>query len=48
METGNISPIIRYMKPWSLKKITEYCQKKKWDLAISHENKIHQIIPKNS
>lgn len=30
LETDNIAPIIRYMKPWSIQQIIQYCEKKGW------------------
>jgi len=32
IETGNIAPIIKYMKGWSYEKILTYCNKKGWKL----------------
>lgn len=31
-ETGNIAPIIQYMKSWSIEKIERFCKKKNWKL----------------
>lgn len=32
MDTGNIAPIIKYMKGWSYIKILNYCNSKNWQL----------------
>jgi len=32
METGNIAPIIKYMKSWSLERIERYCKERNWVL----------------
>ena len=29
---GNIAPIIKYMKGWSLEKIKSYCKEKNWSV----------------
>lgn len=30
--TGNIAPIIRYMRGWPMSRITSYCQSKRWSV----------------
>jgi hypothetical protein len=32
MTTGNIAPIIKYMKGWSYDRILNYCNSKGWEL----------------
>lgn len=32
LQTGNIAPIIKYMRGWSIEKIRSYCQRKGWSL----------------
>jgi hypothetical protein len=34
LETGNIAPIIKYMKDWDLEKIYKYCQQKGWEFQL--------------
>ena len=36
-KTGNIAPIIKYMKSWPLAKIKSYCASKKWKVEIIEE-----------
>jgi len=33
-DTGNIAPIIKYMKNWSITKIKDYCRNKQWHFEI--------------
>lgn len=33
-ETGQIAPIISYMKGWSFKRIQKYCTEKRWTLHL--------------
>lgn len=33
-DTGNIAPIIRYMKGWSIERIKSYCLFKHWTIQI--------------
>jgi hypothetical protein len=36
MQSGNIAPIIKYMKGWTLDKIVTYCEKKGWNIDCSY------------
>lgn len=38
MQSGNIAPIIKYMKGWNLNKIISYCKKKNWKVEILDQN----------
>jgi len=35
MDTGNIAPIIKYMKGWSLFDIVTYCNSKDWNVICT-------------
>ena len=32
--TGNIAPIIKYMRLWSIKRISDYCKNKNWHIEF--------------
>ena len=34
MDNGNIAPIIKYMKGWSLYNIVNYCERKGWAISF--------------
>lgn len=34
MDNNRIAPIIKYMRGWSLLRITEYCGRKNWSLEV--------------
>ena len=31
---GDVAPIIKYMKGWTLAQIRAYCERKRWDVEV--------------
>lgn len=34
VDTGNIAPILRYMKDWDLIEVVNYCERKGWEISF--------------
>lgn len=45
--SGNIAPIIKYMKGWSLERIQAYCDKKGWTVSVVANDSSKNPAPQN-